>query len=57
MKEFSVIASPLTKLLKKGVKFEWTNKCQESFEKLNEMLVEALVMTQPTPDKEYTLYN
>ena len=29
---FSVIASLLTKLLKKGIKFEWTNKCQNSFE-------------------------
>ena len=24
---FSVIASPLTKLLRKGIKFEWTDKC------------------------------
>ena len=31
VKGFSVIASPLTKLLKKGVKFEWTDKCQDSF--------------------------
>ena len=29
---FSVIASPLTKLLNKGIKFEWTDKCQNSFE-------------------------
>ena len=29
---FSIIASPLTKLLRKGVKFELTNKCQDSFE-------------------------
>ena len=29
---FSVIASPLTKLLRKGIKFEWTEKCQNSFE-------------------------
>ena len=29
---FSVIASPLTKLLRKGIKFEWTYKCQNSFE-------------------------
>ena len=28
---FSVIASPLTKLLRKGVKFEWDDKCQSSF--------------------------
>ena len=24
---FSIIASPLTKLLRKGIKFEWTDKC------------------------------
>ena len=29
---FSVIASPLTKLLRKGIKFEWTDKCQNNFE-------------------------
>ena len=56
MKGFSVIASPLTKLLKKEVKFEWTDKCQDSFELLKEMLVEAPVLMQPTPGKEYTLY-
>ena len=54
---FSIIASPLTKLLRKGVKFEWSDKCQNSFEQLKEMLVEALVLTQPTSGKEYTLYS
>ena len=54
---FSVIASPLTKLLRKGIKFEWTDKCQNSFEQLKGMLVEALVLTQPTSGKEYTLYS
>ena len=57
MKGFSVIASPLTKLLRKGVKFEWTDKCQDTFEQLKKMLVEALVLTQSTPGKEYTLYS
>ena len=57
VKGFFVIASPLTKLLKKGVKFEWTDKCQDSFEQLKEMLVEAPVLTQSTPSKEYTMYN
>ena len=42
---FSIIASPLTKLLRKGIKFEWTDKCQNSFEQLKGMLVEALVLT------------
>ena len=54
---FSVIASPLTKLLKKGIKFEWADKCQNSFERLKGMLVEAPVLTQPTLGKEYTLYS
>ena len=57
VKGFSVIASSLTKLLRKGVKFEWTDKCQNSFEHLKEMLVEAPVLTQPTFGKEYTLYS
>ena len=57
VKGFSIIASPLTKLLKKGVKFEWTDKCQNSFEQLKEMLVEAPLLTQPTSGKDYTLYS
>ena len=57
MQGFSVIASPLSKLLRKEVKFEWTDKCQNSFEQLKEMLIETLVLTQPTPGKEYTLYS
>ena len=57
MRGFSVITSPLTKLLRKGIKFEWTEKCQNSFEQLKGMLVEALVLTQPTSGKEYTLYS
>ena len=54
---FSIIASPLTKLLRKGIKFEWTDKCQNCFEQLKGMLVEAPVLTQPTSGKEYTLYS
>ena len=54
---FSVIASSLTKLLRKGIKFEWTEKCQNSFEQLKGILVEAPVLMQPTSGKEYTLYS
>ena len=54
---FFVVASPLAKLLRKGIKFEWTDKCQNSFEQLKGMLVEAPVLTQPTSGKEYTLYS
>ena len=54
---FSVIASPLTKLLRKGIKFEWIDKCHNSFEQLKGMLVEAPILMQPTSGKEYTLYS
>ena len=57
MRGFSVVASPLIKLLRKGIKFEWTDKCQNSFEQLKGMLVEAPVLMQPTSGKEYTLYS
>ena len=54
---FFVVASSLTKLLRKGIKFEWIDKCQNSFEQLKGMLVEAPILTQPTSGKEYTLYS
>ena len=44
VKGFSMIASPMTKLLQKNVKFEWTDKCQQSFEKLKARLTEAPIL-------------
>ena len=54
---FSVIASSLTRLLRKGVKFEWDDKCQSNFKRLKEILVEAPVLIQPTLGKDYTMYS
>ena len=54
---FSVIASSLTRLLRKGVKFEWGDKCQSSFERLKEILVEVPVLIQPTSGRDYTMYS
>ena len=39
------------------MKFQWNDKCQASFEQLKQWLIEASMLTQPTPGKEYTLYN
>ena len=57
VKGFFVIASTLTKLLWKWVKFEWDDKCQSSFDQLKKILVEAPVLTQPTPGREYAMYS
>ena len=37
-KKFSVIAEPLTNLLKKGTKFKWNDKCQDAFDRLKAIL-------------------
>ncbi|KAL5764427.1 hypothetical protein ACOSQ2_017021 [Xanthoceras sorbifolium] len=57
VKGFSSIATPLTKLLHKNVKFEWNEKCQIAFEKLKAMLVEAPILVQPVSGKDYMIYS
>ena len=32
VRDFSIIASPMTKLLRKDVRYRWTPECQQSFE-------------------------
>ena len=32
--DFSKLATPLTRLTRKNVKYEWSNNCKESFQKL-----------------------
>ena len=39
VKYFSKIATPLTKLNRKEEKFEWTPKCEESFQELKKRLI------------------
>ena len=48
IKGFSMTTAPMTRLLQKNVKYEWSEKCQRSFDKLKEFLTEALVLTQST---------
>ena len=39
------------------MRFEFNDKCQAYFKELKKMLVEAPVLTQPTPGKEYVMYS
>ena len=39
------------------MRFEWSEKCQTSFEKFKAFLTEASVLTQPTYGKEYVIFS
>ncbi|RVW15572.1 Retrovirus-related Pol polyprotein from transposon 17.6 [Vitis vinifera] len=45
---FSKIALPLTSLTQKGVKFEWSDDCEHSFQELKNILVTAPILTIPS---------
>ncbi|KAL5854909.1 hypothetical protein ACOSQ4_004711 [Xanthoceras sorbifolium] len=57
VKGFSSIASPLTTLLHKNVRFKWNDKCQVAFDRLKTMLVEASVLIQPVSGKDFVIYS
>ena len=52
---FSGIAEPMFYLTRKGVKFHWSEACQDAFQKLKEALTSAPVLAYPDPKKEYIL--
>ncbi|KAG8478667.1 hypothetical protein CXB51_028534 [Gossypium anomalum] len=54
---FFSITAPLTKLLRKGVSFVWTDAQQLSFEKLKTILTQAFVLIQPESGNKFVVYN
>lgn len=44
IRNYGIIARPLVNLTKTGVKFTWTQVCQDSFQKLKSMLVSAPIL-------------
>lgn len=52
---FSDIASPLTDLLKKNVKFLWTNQCENAFQKIKSILMSSPILTAPNFQKQFKL--
>ncbi|KAK1681539.1 hypothetical protein QYE76_042387 [Lolium multiflorum] len=53
---FSSIARPMTKLLKKDKKFEWIDKCEESFQKLKTKLTTTPILIMPDITKPFDVY-
>ncbi|KAI3493570.1 hypothetical protein L1887_40770 [Cichorium endivia] len=57
VENFSSIAAPLTKLTKKGEKFEWADRQQTAFQKLKQALCEAPVLALPRDGEDYVVYS
>ncbi|KAL0457668.1 UNVERIFIED_CONTAM: Retrovirus-related Pol polyprotein from transposon.6 [Sesamum latifolium] len=53
---FSIIAGPLTKLLRKGVAFQWTEQCQRSFDELKRRLTSTPILTLPSGSGGFVVY-
>ncbi|WMV42529.1 hypothetical protein MTR67_035914 [Solanum verrucosum] len=53
---FSSIASPLTKLTQKKVKFQWSDDCEKSFAELKIRLTTTPVLTLPEGSDGYVIY-
>jgi ribonuclease HI len=56
IENFSKIAKPMTELLKKEKKFQWTDGCEASFQELNKRLVSAPILCLPNLEKEFQVY-
>ena len=55
VKDFSSIAVPLFALIKKDVKFVWTDECQTAFDTLKVRLTLAPILALPTDEGTYVL--
>ncbi|XP_071714943.1 uncharacterized protein [Rutidosis leptorrhynchoides] len=54
---FSMIDLPLTKLLRKGEKFVWTDERQKSFDELKKRLVSAPILALPSGSGGFQIYS
>nr|GEZ68518.1 putative reverse transcriptase domain-containing protein [Tanacetum cinerariifolium] len=57
MEGFSLLALPLTKLMRKGEKFVWNKEREKSFKELKRRLVSSRVLTLPSGTGGYQIYS
>jgi hypothetical protein len=55
IKGYSELATPLTRLTKKDVAFEWTQEAQDAFDALKQAFTTAPVLIAFDPEKEITV--
>ena len=54
--DFSKITRPMTELLKKGVRFNWDDKCEQAFQTLRKLLTSTPVLAQPDITRPFDVY-
>jgi hypothetical protein len=54
--DFSKITKPMTRLLKKDMKFDWTPECEQAFHTLRTLLTSAPMLAQPDIEKPFDVY-
>ena len=57
IEEFSSLVASLTALTKKGKKYEWTEKCKESFQELKRRLTSAPILMIPNGKEGFVIYS
>ena len=55
IRDFSKIARPLCRLLEKDTKFNFDESCQNSFEEIKSLLVEAPIIAKPDWNREFEI--
>jgi hypothetical protein len=56
IKGFSKISKPMTELLEKDKKLEWTSACEASFQELKKRLTTALILVMSDMERPFSIY-
>ena len=56
VKDFLMVAKPLTNLLKKNLPFSWDPQCQQSFEELEKRLTTKPILALPSGNGGFVVY-
>ena len=56
IEDFSRLATPMTRLTRKGVKFEWDDLCEKAFQELKRGLTISPILIVPEQGQRYMVY-
>jgi len=56
IKDYAKIASPINQLVKKNMKFIWTEEAQKAFDKLKKKFEEKPILITPDPTKPFKIF-